>query len=559
MKMNSNHIAKMRDRPVPLKNVVLVVVITTVFSVSLTVMILGLPSGGRNIYLDDIPSSATYVIDSDGTNYWATRYDGKIEFYGTDASTVIQSALNALTSGRTWKEKIVLKLNQVVDLDAKISMPSYTTFAIEEGVLRRKANTDFNLIEISGKTNVDIVGGIYDGNKDSIATDRDIIRIANSEYVNAINCHFQNHGYEVIEIVGTSKHIGISNNRFINQRNCGVWSQLSGGNRPSFLRIIGNVFDYSYDTENVAIYETDHIIVTGNDFSYSNRAGLVVKNSTDFVISDNTFFENGRELTDDPVSFPSNQPAIYVHTNCEGGTIVGNAIGKCHIGLYIADSKKISVETNEVNLCYGDGMYISNTDGVLIRGNQICDNSQKQHNYYSGITLVKGTDGNKGLLIQGNLIANILAGAKQQRFGINEAASGAFAENCLVSDNVIIKGGAMGTYYLRADADAIFRNNIGINPKGKQAIPFDNTNNQISALASGLSSNVTSGKTYTIKHCDVFIKSAGGNVTDITIKDSSNNTMESGLTELAVPRFLPVGWKIRWTFTSAPTVTVSGV
>jgi len=47
-----------------------------------------------DIYLDDIPSSATYVIKTDGTNYWAVRYDGRIMFESTNASYTINEAVS---------------------------------------------------------------------------------------------------------------------------------------------------------------------------------------------------------------------------------------------------------------------------------------------------------------------------------------------------------------------------------------------------------------------------------------------------------------------------------
>lgn len=47
-----------------------------------------------NIYMDDIPSSASYVVKTDGTYFWAVRYDGKLLWSGTDDDNVIQGAIN---------------------------------------------------------------------------------------------------------------------------------------------------------------------------------------------------------------------------------------------------------------------------------------------------------------------------------------------------------------------------------------------------------------------------------------------------------------------------------
>ena len=66
------------------------------------------PSFPSNIYFNNLPSTASYVIQTDGTYYWAIRADGKIVFggannaggvSGTDAAAVIQNAINALPNG----------------------------------------------------------------------------------------------------------------------------------------------------------------------------------------------------------------------------------------------------------------------------------------------------------------------------------------------------------------------------------------------------------------------------------------------------------------------------
>lgn len=41
-------------------------------------------------------AGATYVVNTDGSYYWATRYDGTVVYNGTDASTVIQSTINTM-------------------------------------------------------------------------------------------------------------------------------------------------------------------------------------------------------------------------------------------------------------------------------------------------------------------------------------------------------------------------------------------------------------------------------------------------------------------------------
>lgn len=51
-----------------------------------------------SIYLDDLPATATYTVKTDGTNYWAVRYDGYKAFEGTEATTLVQSVINTVNN-----------------------------------------------------------------------------------------------------------------------------------------------------------------------------------------------------------------------------------------------------------------------------------------------------------------------------------------------------------------------------------------------------------------------------------------------------------------------------
>lgn len=102
-----------------------VVIWSAIFIVGLLLGHALAPSSYRNIYMDDLPATASFVINTDGTTIWATRYDGKIVYSGSDAQTIIQNALDALSSGRTWKEKVVLKGSFTMS-KYNISVSSYT-------------------------------------------------------------------------------------------------------------------------------------------------------------------------------------------------------------------------------------------------------------------------------------------------------------------------------------------------------------------------------------------------------------------------------------------------
>ena len=90
----------MYDKKYSLRILVSAVLITILLATIVGYIAFSSPSPGRNIYLDDIPSTATYTIYTDGTEYWAVRHDGKIPsgMSGIDDDAVIQYAIDNCTS-----------------------------------------------------------------------------------------------------------------------------------------------------------------------------------------------------------------------------------------------------------------------------------------------------------------------------------------------------------------------------------------------------------------------------------------------------------------------------
>jgi hypothetical protein len=109
-----------------------------------------------------IPSS--YTIWKDGTQAKAEcNLKGGIDYLtGTD-SAVIQAALNGLSAGRTWKEKVLLKGN--FELSSYLNLPSYTVLETVGKLKMASAAGNTGLITIElGTTDIDIIGGELDGN-----------------------------------------------------------------------------------------------------------------------------------------------------------------------------------------------------------------------------------------------------------------------------------------------------------------------------------------------------------------------------------------------------------
>lgn len=92
----------------------------------------------------------------------------------------IQPALNGLTAGRTWKEKVLCLGNFTIP--ATILVPSYTWLEIH-GTWTLADNVDADMIQnddvAGGNTQIEIIGGILDGNKANQAANCSSMRLEN--------------------------------------------------------------------------------------------------------------------------------------------------------------------------------------------------------------------------------------------------------------------------------------------------------------------------------------------------------------------------------------------
>jgi len=108
------------------------------------------------------------VVYKDGTTYRAeSLVAAGTDYSNTDAATTIQNALDALTSGRTWKEKVLLK-GANFPLSTTLDIPSYTIFELQGKITLNNSVNDAIMNVGDGAArmdDVDIIGGIYDGNK----------------------------------------------------------------------------------------------------------------------------------------------------------------------------------------------------------------------------------------------------------------------------------------------------------------------------------------------------------------------------------------------------------
>lgn len=116
----------------------------------------------KHAILASKPVEASYVIFRDGELVKAKNgLTGEIDFSGTDASKVIQSALDSLTPNRTWVEKVAVVGS--FTLSSKICVSGYTFLDLSQANLTLANNVNDNMIEASGWY-FTIAGGTLNGN-----------------------------------------------------------------------------------------------------------------------------------------------------------------------------------------------------------------------------------------------------------------------------------------------------------------------------------------------------------------------------------------------------------
>lgn len=157
---------------------VLAVICITVFATSFLSYVLSSNGvgAGRDLYFDDLPSTASYVINTDGTYTWATRYDGYVAYGGsanrggvdgTDSSAIINACIGNLTSGRTQKETVALRGDFTIS--NMITIPNYTILDLTDAKLTLANNIDQTMFKIGSDSSlsihVEIQGGYLDCNK----------------------------------------------------------------------------------------------------------------------------------------------------------------------------------------------------------------------------------------------------------------------------------------------------------------------------------------------------------------------------------------------------------
>jgi len=374
------------------------------------------------VFTDFAVTSASYIIFKKGNVIYAKNGEtGAIEFSGTDASTVIQNAIDNLTSGRTWKEKVVLRGS--FTLSDTITIPSYTILDMSGSYLKLDDNVNKNMITTENYANyVDIIGGILDGNKNN-----------NSDQgVDGEQCGIFN------DMVIT--HYSIKNVKVINTTREGFYLHGSWCHLEDL---------YASGTGKTGI-ELDAI-------SYCTAVNLRALNCElhgfDLV--------GGDTLTQKPVTiiggdiYGASGYGLRVYRS-RGAKIVGLKVRHCGFGgtykqnIFVDGCEAVSLQGIECSEAYEIGCYLYNSNRVNIIGGAYYNNGQRKAGAEYGIRLYNCTE----CIISGGEIFDNQS-TKTQRYGIYEDGG---SDYNIITNN-LLKGNSVAGLYTTG-ANTVTDNNI---------------------------------------------------------------------------------------------------
>jgi len=338
------------------------------------------------------------IVMTQETDVWAeneygeTIADGEA---GVDDAEAIQNALNSLTPNRSWKEKVVLKGDFVIN--SSILIPSYTILDCREAQLKLPSGADYPILKNKNygdfDEEIEIVGGVFDGNNNVV--DRGLIDFKGGSDVGkhvtnikVIGGYFKNvkkdgdNGRGVWLMPATKCTVAYC--RF---ENCGVAVDITGTHGYGNKIIYNTIKDTQAGAIVVGLSHGTKVI--GNYISYAGKHGISVDSGHEVIITNNDI----RNPTEHGI-------ALFTSINDapEEGLIADNQIrnaGKS--GIWIGPSPYCNIENNRV---YNSGEYGINVQGNS-RGSQIIGNKVMSSGY-DGIRLHDAHNS----VIEGNICLN---------------------------------------------------------------------------------------------------------------------------------------------------------
>ncbi len=383
----------------------------------------------------NVVRTATYVVTANGA---PAHVKAQADYVcdGTADDVEIQAAIDALTAGRTRKEKVLLIGSFTTA--ATLLIPSYTILGLDGKVtLANAANCHMlqNSDTVGGNTQIEVRGGVWDGNKTNQVgnyfwdyfmrvTDLTLNDLEVQNFISdGIHIRINSHRFIVKNI---RTHDNGENGLFITQSNYGRISEVI-----SYSNTAGNGIMIGHSADSPAT----KISVT-NVVAYSNgHNGLLVQNAEDVLVVGEFY---GNTYSGVSVSSSSKNVRLFVKANennqngvtiagCAGFSVIGETKNnnqgaqadwtlKCGTIVYAAAAASnygiISVDASDTQAVPTQyiGIYIEvDATKIVIIGNVVFNNTYAQIVNDAGAeTLVRN---NKGYVTESSGTTTITAAA----------------------------------------------------------------------------------------------------------------------------------------------------
>jgi hypothetical protein len=561
-------------------------------------------------------------IDTTDSNKIKARngITGKIDYSGTNAGTIINDAISALTNGG----KIFIKAGTYT-LTAKLAPTTSNIELCGEGfasILKLGNSVNDRNLQLLGVTNWHIHNLAFDGNRanqSSTATNCFIIQIGNA----SSNCTVD-HCY-IHDAMTMGLHAFSSTNIYFLDnyvQNCnanGIQIENDGGGQNSVVsgNIVNGISDVGIscfgsiecvvshnEIKNCALglspygvnssYAIDIEAATGRAISIINNicdSGSITVDGacSDVIISKNQIYNVTKNSADNS--------GIAIAANVTNCTVEGNVIDTIASGGIFANTGSgISIINNTITNINSNStvIYITGVNNITLRGNTIIG-------FGSAGSPALSLSSSNGLACTDNFI---LASSNAE---FNCDAISCTSSDALIANNTIdfnnttgsVTGIAVNTNNNTVEGN-IFKNpgtnvtyiqiasgstqtiitnnqftgtpgttitdggtkthiygNIGFNPLNKITNMLNTTNNTIGT--NGSTTTPVASTDYLVQGPDLLVTVSGGTGVSITIKDGAGNTVQSGLSTITA-LYLPYGYKINFgSFSSTPSILAFGL
>jgi len=326
----------------------------------------------------------------------------------------LTSVYGALTPGRTWKEKVVVKGEYAIA--EPIPLESHVVLDLSGAKIVLADGVDDDVIKADSKSDFEIIGGFLDGNK---------TKQTSGNGIHLLSCSRATVRNVKVTNVKLNGILAESSPQTLIQA-CRITATGQNGirvfNGSSYTKVLDCWVGDPNATSNEDKIGWDGIWVDGGSQFCTVARNHVVKAlfvgieldgySHHCIVADNVIEYCGEDTSDV-------WPGIKLY-GVEGAVVEGNVIKNCYQhGIYSAvNSQDALIVGNSIYENRMHGIWLRNADRTVIAGNKIWCNGTGADNTYSGVKL---SDGTVQCIVEANQISN--PWGNQLKYGVEEESA----------------------------------------------------------------------------------------------------------------------------------------